>query len=914
MIDSIGHPWAFLLLALVPLVFFRAARSYADRPRSAKLAIGALRSAICVLLTLEFAGITFWWKGRAGDEHLAYVVDVSDSVTPAMRKQALEQVVRSVEQRGDEETASLVVFGSSPTVLVPFGEGLSREKAASAFKPFLETERIRTPISGRATNLERAIQAALSGFPAKAQKRVILVTDGNETDGEALQQAKAASEQHVQICCVPLRQLDSRDVVVATLNLPERIKREEAFEIQCEVQSAGDIEGRLKLYVDDYLAVEKQVKLSRGKHGETFRRSLEEAGAHLLQAHFESDAAQPTENDKAFAYAALPGRPRILVISRSDVAPLLSALGSARFNVEHLTPAGAPATMLELTRYDAVILENVPAEELGRHRLRLLRDYVSRLGGGLILTGGVDSFGPGGYAGTPVEQASPVAMEVPTEERPSTSVVVVVDDSRSMWLHGTPDMNFQKELFEKPGASYLGLSTGDKADFIRKVFERVVLSLNDRDSVGAIGLTSQLKAAQWYVRLQRVTDKPRLIQQFNREFARQNYSILIDTVNESRFYLINDPATYKQMLLLTDGYVAADSDYHKLAQIFLSDGFSISTVGVGTDSNVALLDEIAQWGGGRFYLASQIKEIGDVYEKELTAPTTQLVVEQASPVSLVKDTEILQGLDMNLAPDLFGYVRTRPKTTSETYVTIEGTKDPILASWRHHAGKVIAFTSSAVGNWATLWVKDWEDGYSRFWRQLVNGVLQTPGDQTYRLHLKPSGTKLKVAADVLDANEDFVNTAEVEARLYYLGERGDVFSPSVSWSARLQQVGPGRYEHEFEMEREGVYLASVQGAGADATTIVTSGAIMPTPKELMNPEANEPLLAAIAGATGGKLAADVTEAAGVKGLEERRRYDLGYSAVILAGLLLVLEVLVRRWPAIVDFHRTRAARRPALGV
>jgi len=906
MVDSIGHPWAFLLLLIVPFVFYRAVRSYADRSGSAKLGIAGLRSAICVLLVLELVGITFWWKGKAGDEHIAYVVDVSDSVTLPMREHARDQVARATEDRGDDENASLVLFGDSPLVAIPFGEGMDREKIAEAFGPFMKSDRVRDPISGNGTNLERAIQAALSGFPAKAQKRIVLITDGNQTDGDSLQLASAASGQYVQICCVPLQQQDSRDVVVASLSVPERIKREEAFEIECEVHSAGEIQGRLKLYVDDYLAVDKEVALAPGKHVETFRRSLEEGGDHLLQVHFESDTPQATENDKAFVYITIPGRPRVLIVSKSDVTPLANALRRSRFRVEHLTPAGAPATMLELSRYDAVILGDVPADALGKLRLRLLRDYVANLGRGLVLTGGRESFGPGGYAGTPVEQAAPVRMEISQKERPSTAVVVLVDDSRSMWLHGTPEMTFEKELFTKPGAAYTGLSTKNKAEFIAKVFERVVLSLSDRDQVGALGLTSQLKAAEWYVRLQRVTDKPRLITQFNRGFKRQRYSILIDSVNEARFYLANDPATYKQVLLLTDGYVAADEDYYKLAQIFLSDGFSISTVGVGSDSNVKLLEELARWGGGRFFLASDMKEIGDVYEKELTAPTTQLIVERASPISLMKDTEVLRGLDMNLAPDLFGYVRTQAKTTSDTLLTVEGTKDPILASWQYRAGKVIAFTSSAVGSWATLWTKDWEDGYSRFWRQVVRGVLQTPGEQTYRVHLKPEGMRVKVAADVLDTNENFINAAQVTAKLYYLGERGDIFSPSVSWKSRLKQVAPGRYEHKFEMEREGVYLATVQGADSNATSIASSGAIIPTPKELINPDADQALLAAISQTTKGQLAADAAEAAGAEGLEERRRYDLGYSAVILAALLLILEILVRRWPAIVGFYRARS--------
>jgi hypothetical protein len=338
--------------------------------------------------------------------------------------------------------------------------------------------------------------------------------------------------------------------------------------------------------------------------------------------------------------------------------------------------------------------------------------------------------------------------------------------------------------------------------------------------------------------------------------------------------------------------------------MFLSDGFSVSTVGVGRDSNHKLLDELARWGGGRYFPATDLKSINDVYEKEMTAPSTELVVQRVSQVSLIEESPMLKGLDINLAPDLFGYVRTRPKTRAKTVLTIEGTSDPVLASWQYQSGKVVAFTSSAAGSWATLWEKDWE-GYSRFWRQVVEDVFRKPGEENYRVHLKPEGSKLRVAADVLDSNDNFVNGTEVTSRLYYLGERGDVFSPAVSWEQPLSWIAPGRYETEFELERVGVYMTSIQGQGKNAGSIATSGAILPIPAEQQSPYWSDALLSAVCQIGKGQVKPTVAEAADVKGLDEKRRKDLGYPALILAALLLVVEVIVRRWPAFVELRRTR---------
>ena len=908
MIDNIARPWAFWLLLLIPFVFAQAARSYADRTRTVKLAVALIRSAICVLITLELVGISFWWHGKGGDRYVCYLADVSDSISPKLRAQARDQILTAIDKEGGERS-SLILFGESSKVALPFGPDLRPEAVRSAFEPYLEAK-AEDAIGGKQTDVARAVSLALANFPARAQKKIVLLTDGNQTDGDALQLASAAAEQNVQICPVPLIEEDSQDVVVASIIVPERIKREEAFEIKVELRSVADeVEGRLKLLIDDYVAEEKVVKLSRGKHVEVFRRSLEEGGGHLLRAKFEADVEQPTENDSAYSYINLPGRPRALIVSNEDASPLSDALAASRFRVDHLSTVGTPRTMLGLIRYDVVVLENVSADEFGENRLRLLRDYVREFGGGLVMVGGRNSFEPGGYAGTALDEASPLSMDISLLERPSTSIVLAVDDSRSMWLHGTPGMTFDKEVFGTGEKTFTGLSTKSKAQFIGNVFKQVALSLSPRDRIGAVGMSSDLLPARWYVRPQRVTDKDRLVKEFEKNFGRRTYSVLYPTLDEARFNLFNDPATFKQILLLTDGYVASDSNYKKFAMMLFSDGVSLSTVAVGGDSNLPLLEDMARWGGGRFYVAKDLEKLADVYEKELTAKKKEALVERPVSVAQVGESELLKGLDMNLAPVLFGYVRTRPKAAAKVVLNVEGTSDPLLASWKFGSGKVVAFTSSAVGSWATLWVKDWDQGYTRFWPQLVRGVLKAPGKESYKVNLRPEGLRLRVMADVVDDNENFINQASVKAQLFYLGERGDVFSPSVVWKADLSQTAPGRYEHEFRPNRKGVYLATVRGTGANVDNVASTGAIINIPKEHLNPGPDRQVLEAVAQVTKGQVALTAPAAVEVEGLKERRRHDLGYYVMMLAALLLVAEVLVRRWPAIEGYRRQMQAAR-----
>ena len=89
--------------------------------------------------------------------------------------------------------------------------------------------------------------------------------------------------------------------------------------------------------------------------------------------------------------------------------------------------------MAALQKYDGVILSNVSSLKLSRQQMAHIRDYVRDHGGGLIMLGGEESFGLGGYYRTPIEEALPVTMEVKQKvEIPSLAVVLSIDRSGSM--------------------------------------------------------------------------------------------------------------------------------------------------------------------------------------------------------------------------------------------------------------------------------------------------------------------------------------------------------------------------------------------------------------------------------------------------------------------------------------------------
>jgi uncharacterized membrane protein len=79
--------------------------------------------------------------------------------------------------------------------------------------------------------------------------------------------------------------------------------------------------------------------------------------------------------------------------------------------------AGFPKTREELYAYRGLVLGSVEASFFSGDQLRMLADFVSVRGGGLLMLGGARSFGEGGYAGTPLAEALPVVVEAPEKQQ-----------------------------------------------------------------------------------------------------------------------------------------------------------------------------------------------------------------------------------------------------------------------------------------------------------------------------------------------------------------------------------------------------------------------------------------------------------------------------------------------------------------
>jgi hypothetical protein len=140
------------------------------------------------------------------------------------------------------------------------------------------------------------------------------------------------------------------------------------------------------------------------------------------------------ENDEGDSFTRVRGAPRVLVAEglRGEGNVVAAALHVKGMSVQQESATLVEPSTIYLTNFDAVVLVDVPALDLDAARLdpahsRLL-SYVDD-GGGLVVIGGPDSYGVGGYTATALDDVLPVSMRLPQrKDTPSVAVAPIIED------------------------------------------------------------------------------------------------------------------------------------------------------------------------------------------------------------------------------------------------------------------------------------------------------------------------------------------------------------------------------------------------------------------------------------------------------------------------------------------------------
>jgi hypothetical protein len=313
---------------------------------------------------------------------------------------------------------------------------------------------------------------------------------------------------------------------------------------------------------------------------------------------------------------------------------------------------------------------------------------------------------------------------------------------------------------------------------------------------------------------------------------------------------------------------------------------TVSAVGVGDGADRTLLQMIAERGNGRFYHTNDANNIPKIFTKETTQVARSAVVEELVKVRVLKQANVINGIDWGGAPYLRGYVSTKAKPTGETLL-VSDYGEPILAIWRLGLGKTAAFTSDVKNRWATDWLR-WP-GFGQFWGQLVRELMRHRVQRSFEMQARVRQGRVLVAVDAIDRSDHFINGLESNLTLIDPRRAGSKLT------IPLHQEAAGRYQTDFPLPRYGSFLlrASHKVDGKVVAESITSLAV-PYPKEYTDLLPDHGLLGRLATVTGGQV--DPKLATVFDPMRERVRYhrDLWPWFIYVIIALFLLDVFLKR--------------------
>ena len=414
-----------LVIPLLALLTFLQLKSLSGISRGRMWSAFILRATIFNLLILALAGLEMVVERDALS--VLFAVDVSKSVPVSEQQRAVDFICKSVQTKKANDEAGLMIFGGSAAL----------EVSPSATFATPEARNFRTTVDRDATDISKAMRMSLSHLSGSSRRRVVLFTDGGQTDGDAAEELKHVVSMGSDVWVVPFTRSDSAEMLIDKIVIPNELMWEQPFDAHVFVYSNISARARVRLYPGDKVgqsSYEQVVNLVPGKNRVTFSGlrmhsgGAKEVRAVLEPMHTEDDTL--SENNEAYAFTDVQTENRVLVLTSdlSEVKYLLAALEDQKMSIDVRSGTTLPDNPEAYRAYDCIVLANLARGFLSEQQMSVIQSCVEDQGAGLVMIGGDQSFGAGGYLGTPIEKVLPVDMDLQNQRvMPSGALSMIIE-------------------------------------------------------------------------------------------------------------------------------------------------------------------------------------------------------------------------------------------------------------------------------------------------------------------------------------------------------------------------------------------------------------------------------------------------------------------------------------------------------
>jgi Ca-activated chloride channel homolog len=754
---------------------------------------------------------------------LIVLVDQSDSLTDGGRAELRARSARLVRAW---EAASSESEGQSE------GQGQAPARRATVFwfgrkvippgdwRTTIEEEllppALRASLDPSASNLADALRLGRE-MSASAGGRIVFLSDGIPTSSSGgipagsmvLREAERAAAEGMQVDVWPLEPFRGPEIRIARLAAsPDTVRVGEHYQVAIDVEAVGfsaagmgnagvptSTLALLRLWETppdnrgtERLLAETQLTLTSGHNSRSFRNTARASGVVGLRAEvvgFAAGADTFPHNNEARATAVIELQPRILVVEgREGLGDELdAAFWRSDIESEVITPEELPTRLSDLQWYEGMVLLDVSTQQLSLAQMSSIHEFVRSEGRGLVVAGGPNSYSLGGYQNTPLEDVLPVRLEPPPRpQRSNVALLLIVDRSASMSIP-------------------IDVSKFDMAK------EAAILSTEMLQRDDYIGILAFDTEQEWAVPFQPIGYGLTLkqIQDTIVTIDVGGGTDIYEALEEGLVALQQQQASVRHAVILTDGrsFTNDRNAYHQVVTTARDNDITLSAIAIGLDADTELLNNLALWGGGRYYFTDAPADIPRMTIQESEIARSAPMVESDFHAVLDTPHPLLAGFSPTDLPLLNGYVATTRRPGAETVLQSPNTDpdlaSPILSTWQYGLGRVVAWTSSATAPWAESWA-EWGE-YGPFWAQITRYTLPNPEGGPVQIQVEPQPGGARLAVDVVRTSGNPLNLADAVA---------DITLPDgTPHRVDLLQAAPGRYAQDLLLPAEGTYAIAV---------------------------------------------------------------------------------------------------------
>ncbi len=834
---SFDQPLWLMLLALAVPVVYGSIRWFPGMSAPRRVSVAGLRVALIALVACALAGLSLV---RPSDRLVVFgVVDASASVRSfvppdeATGRDATSRAIalfdRASREAGEDDRVGLIVFDGRALLLAPAARGGLGDVSTQ----FDQVE---------GTDIQSAVALARTLIGDTERGRIVLVSDGNETSGGVLRELGAQTRPSgLPLDTIPLTYSVRNETVVEFLDAPAVAAPDSTVRLRVGLATTDGASGRLSLYHEGAAidltpgepGLSRALTLRPGRSVELVEVTLPPGAIHRFEAVFENDTGDTVaENNRAGAFTMSNSTGSVLLVDGvSDASPdgagatLADAIRDSGLTVTVTSKTGFPIDPLDLFRHDLVILQNVPAESLSDTQQTMLAGAVSELGIGLIVIGGPDSLGPGGWIGSPVADILPVDLR-PQEKftEADVAVVFVLDCSGSMaWAVMGSTRSQQRIANEAAAAAIRRLPPTDMVGVIRfSNRHNVVVPLAEntdpaRNADAVLGITSG------------------------------GGTVIGGALREAAKQLAGAKAKSRSIILLTDGSSQDNDELPGLARDIAREGIAISTISIGDEADTRTLQSIADAAGGTFYEVINPAALPRIFLRAISvARSPQVRQGEFAPVTERAGSAVMGGL--GAPPTLDALVLTRAIDNPLVSLEMTGPEGlPLLATRRVGAGRTAVFTSDAH-EWAARWLT-W-NGYRAFWSRIATSTARSVESRGFEVSVTHAPGELRLRLQSVESSGPSPTLDSVPVSVY--SPSGEVIE------AAMSQTGAGRYEARVPVNEPGAYVAVAvpiarESTGTRRLAPVVGGVTAPMSAERRTLTSNDTLMKSIANATGGRV-------------------------------------------------------------